>query len=211
MVVRNRVEPLGADLEPFRAPRLAARVRVRVQEVLVGADHPGRARLVQGLGEALALGLRCAPAVVVEQEQRGDGQRLRGVLPHRELVLRGEHVELAALLDEVFVPRLATQLARVALRRPELVVSRRPDDLREPAAQRVQRPEGRFSPLGDVPDDQEPVVRCLRHDGVDDRAVALVGDMEVAGGEEMRHPTTVTNVRRGPGRPGRHHGNREVA
>src|SRR5205807_2453291 len=44
---------------------------------------------------------------------------------------------------------------------------------------------------GDIPGDEQPVTGRLRDDVVEDRAVALVGHVEVAGGEEVRHPSTV--------------------
>ncbi len=145
---------------PRLAPRLPRRIRVRVQEVLVGAHDPG----LLGQGERLFLGRRprLPEGVVVEQEERCDDGRAAGALPDRIRVLGGEHAQLPADLHQMLIARHAAQLYRVVLRRPQLVIAGHPDHLGEPAAEQGERPADVGDALTDVAGDQQPVVVGLR-------------------------------------------------
>src|SRR5205823_13799588 len=139
--------------EPVAAPGLAALVRVGMEQELVRAEDAG------GLGARERLGLRApgrAEAVVVEEEERHDDELLVARVPDRERILRGDDAVAPARLDEVAVARLAAELHLVLRKRPEVVVSGHPDDLREP---RRERREGRLDltgAVGDVAADEQP-------------------------------------------------------
>ena len=189
----ERVEAAPGLRHPRRAPGGPGRVRVGVQQVLVGADH---ARPVGG-GQPLVgrAGPRREDAVVVEQEERRHDGRAARAVPDRVRVFRGEHVEGAAGLHEVSVARLTAQRNRILAARPQLVVAGHPQHPREPIAQQAQRPRHVVDALADVARDDQPVGGAPRPQPLDHGPVVRVADVQVADGPQRRQghretPTT---------------------
>ena len=123
--------------------------------------------------------------VVVQREQRRDRHRpVRRPRPHRKLVLRGEHAEAAAHLQQRLVPGDAAHRHRVGGQRPQLVVARRPDHPREPVGQRCRaRTRRRRRPRRRRRHDQ-PVVRVLGPQRGGELPVLRVPDVQVADSEQ---------------------------
>jgi hypothetical protein len=179
---------------PLVAPCGAVREGVGVQQVLVRGDD---VRLVRVRQRRLEVEPGQPPGVVVEQEQRRHDRRAAVALPHRVRVLRRDDVELAADLDEVLVPGGAGELHRVARRRPQLVVARRPDHLREPLAEQAQRAAQGRDRVRDVAGDDQPVAVGVRADALHDLPVPGVHDVQVArrqqrGGGRRAHRADAT-------------------
>lgn len=162
---------------PRPAPGLAARVRVGVQQELVGAHHPCPARVRQGL--LLGRGARRPEAVVVQHEHGRHGHRPAGSGPQGVRVLRGAHPEAPAQLDQVLVALLAPQPDRIALGRPQLVVPRGPDHPPEAAREQPQRPLHVRHPLRDITGDDQPVLVRSGPQGLDEGTVVRHPRMKV--------------------------------
>ena len=181
---RQGRQPRLRRLDPGPAPLLHARIRVGVQPPLVGAHHPG----LVGAGQALGLGPRAVrpERVVVEQEQRHDPDRAAGPVPDRVGVLGGEHAQLLAELHQPPVALLTAKLDRVGAVRPQVVVTRHPDDLGEALAEGAQRPLDVRQPLPHVARHQQPVRRRPRPQALHQLPVLRIGHMQVADREQAR-------------------------
>ncbi len=175
-------EALLRQPDALAAPGVAVRVRVRVQEALVGADHAG---LVRG-GQRLLLGGGAGgpEGVVVQQEQRGDRDRAARAGPHRVGVLGGHHPEFAADAQQVLVALDAAQLDRVVGVGPQLVVAGCPDDLGEAFGEQAERPADGGGGLGHVTGHDQPVLGRAGAQLFHQVAVLLVGDVQVADREQ---------------------------
>jgi hypothetical protein len=119
-------QPSLGLLDACVAPRVDARIRVRVQHGLVGAHDACLVR--QSEGFRLGGGTFWAERVVVQHEQRCDYYRPALAAPYRERVLRGDHANPAAHRNQELIPGRTAQLHRVRAERPEFMVAGRPDD-----------------------------------------------------------------------------------
>ena len=97
-------EPSFGLGDPGMAPCFPARIRIWVQEDLVGADDAGLMRV----GQRLLLGVQAidAECVVIEQKQRRDPSWATRTLPDRVGILRCDHTRPAAEVHQVLVTGL---------------------------------------------------------------------------------------------------------
>nr|AFB69910.1 polyketide synthase SimX4 [uncultured bacterium] len=190
VVDRDDRQPLGNRGEsapglghPGPAPLLAARIRVRVQQVLVRAHDAGPL----GVREPLRLGgtaLRQEGVVVEQEERRDDGGAARPV-PDGVGVLGGDDAQLPAQGDQMLVAGHSAELDRILGMGPQLMVARHPDDLAEAVGERPEGPPDVFDDLPDVTGHQEPVLVRLGTHVLDQGAVLGVADVQVADGQQV--------------------------
>src|SRR5262245_38936874 len=126
-----------------------------MQEELVRADHARLLRPPQYTVLGHVIGLE---AVVVQQEERSyqAGRAIPG--PTDVLILRSEDAVVAADRHQTLVLRHAANLL-FRPDRPQIMVSRDPDDTAEAARENGEREVEVSERFSDVPGDDQPVVQ----------------------------------------------------
>lgn len=199
-------QPAGGRVQPGRAPLLPARVRVGMQQELVGADDPRPVRLRQG--RLPGVEPRRSPAVVVEQEQRGHQRGTARPPPHPVVVLGGDHAQLPAPPHQQLVAGHPAQGHRVGRRRPQLVVAGCPDDGVEAFREQAERPLDVGHGVRHVTGDDQPVPWRSGPQRLDQGTILRVPDVQVADRDQTaldvlpQHPPIVRRSSTGAGRAG---------
>ena len=118
--------------------------------------------------------------VVVEHEDRHHRRRPARARPDRILMLRGQDTEFIADLHQMVIAGTTEDLNRILAGGPQFVIPRHPDHRFEARAQQLQGPSDVVGAFGDVPCNDQPVLRCRRIQRFGHRTIGGLPGVQVA-------------------------------